>query len=299
MITCLGRSMGVCRKALLTAAVLSLSLLALGAATAGAAPMGEWAVFAECPTGNVELAGCIVARTESGEITIGNQTVPITNTLTLQGGFTENEAGEQGFVAAANGNTLTKAPEKVPGGLAGLVSCPEIKNIIERAACELVFENGLTGVNATTELAAPASSIGLNEESVLTESGVALSLPVKVKLENPLLGSDCHIGSNSEPMVFKLTDGTTSPPEPNKPIKGKLGTLTTRAEARILVDSGNTLVDNSFAAPGVTGCGGLFASVLDPIIDLKLGLPSASGHNTAILNNTLEQTGIAGARESE
>src|SRR6267154_2885030 len=91
-----------------------------------AAPKGEFINFADCPTKSAGLSGCIYGKTTSGEFTIGKQTVPIVNPKTIQGGFTENEAGEQHFVAAADGNTLPKAPQKVPGGLLNLVHCNEI-----------------------------------------------------------------------------------------------------------------------------------------------------------------------------
>jgi hypothetical protein len=272
----------------------------VGVAPAMAAPKGEYAVFSDCPLSNPELNGCIVAHTESGSTTIGKQTVPIVNHQTLQGGFIENrETGAETFVGAADGNTLSKTPQKVPGGLTGLVNCTEISNFFERVACELVFENGTTGVNATVELAAPASSIGLNENNLETESGTALTLPIKVKLENTFLGSECYIGSNSSPIVLHLTTGTTSPKAPNKPIKGKLGSLSSRASGNILVIKNNSLVDNTFGAPGATGCGGIFSFLIDPIIDSKLGIPSAEGTNTAILNGSLEQTSASSARESE
>jgi hypothetical protein len=48
---------------------------------------------------------------------------------------------------------------------------------------------------------------------------------VKVRLENPFLGSECYVGSNSSPVVLNLTTGTTSPPAPNKPIKGTVGNI--------------------------------------------------------------------------
>jgi hypothetical protein len=272
-------------------------LAALGASSAAATPSGEYAVFADCPVSNLELAACLVSRTESGEITLGKQAVPIVATQTLQGGYTEEGSGAEHFVGAADGNTLSKTPQKVPGGLVGLVKCNEItgSGLLEdlaRAACELVFENGVTGVNATTELAAPASSIGINEENVLEESGTGLSLPIKVKLENPLLGSECYIGSNAHPVVLNLTSGTSGA------AKGKRGKLSDRAEGGILVITGDTLVDNTFAAPAATGCGGLFSSLIDPLVNSKVGLPAAAGTNTAILNNTLEQSGADLARES-
>lgn len=268
----------------------------VGASAASATPKGEYAVFADCPLANENLQACLSAKTESGQFTIGKQTVPLVNAVTLQGGFTENEAEELSFVAAADGNTLSKTPQPVPGGLAGLVNCKEISNFLERIACELIFENKLTGVNATTELAAPASSIGLNETNLLLRKGVALSLPVKVHLENPFLGSECYLGSNSAPIVIGFTTGTTSPPLPNKPISGSPGEVKFGPEG-VLNITKNSLVNNEFAAPGATGCGGIFSFLIDPIINAKLGLPAAAGHNTAILNGTLHQAGAEQTRE--
>ncbi|HTA05549.1 MAG TPA: hypothetical protein VK774_04230 [Solirubrobacteraceae bacterium] len=258
-----------------------------------AAALGnEFSVFADCPL--TTATGCIHADTESGEVIIGNKAVPIEKTITLQGGFNENEAGELIFVAAKDGNTLSKAPQKVPGGLAGLVKCNEIKGSgllekAERAACELLFENGTTGVTATTELAAPASSIVANLGNLLSGEGTALVLPIKVHLENPLFGSSCYVGSNASPLVLNLTTGTTSPPSPNKPITGNSGTLTFNPGGTLFTVSGNSLVNNSFAAPATNGCGGVFEFLIGPIINSTLGVPSAAGHNTAILNGTLKQ----------
>ncbi|MHB8242512.1 MAG: hypothetical protein ACYDHN_11025 [Solirubrobacteraceae bacterium] len=279
-----------------------MALTALASAFAAsspalATPTGEYAVFAQCPLSSPEVQGCVWAKTESGEFVVGKEKIPITNPIILQGGFHENEAEEQFFLGAANGETLSKSPQKVPGGLSGLVKCNEISNTIERIACEVVFENGTTGVNATTELAAPASSIGLNESNLLGEEGTALTLPVKVHLENTFLGSECYIGSNSSPLVINLTTGTTSPPAPNKPIKGSAGTTSVNSEGTILTISKNSLVNNSFSTPGSSGCGGIFSFLIDPIINSKLGLPSAAGHNTAILNGTLKQAGAPRVRE--
>jgi hypothetical protein len=283
----------------LIVAVASIVAALAVASPALATPEGEFAVFAQCPLSNAELSGCIAAKTESGEFQAGKQKVPITNPITLQGGFIENEeTGELKFQGAANGVTLSKSPQSVPGGLAGLVNCKEIKEILLRISCELVFENKTTGVNATTELAAPATSIGLNEANLLGETGTALSLPVKVHLENTFLGSTCYIGSNSKPIVIEFTTGTTAPPLPNKPIKGKLGTISVIGGGQILKISNNSLVNNSFAAPGVTGCGGFLVElILDPIINGKLGLPAAAGNNAAVLTGTLQQAGANPVRE--
>lgn len=306
---------GLRRPALFALIALAASLGVLSAASSAlAAPKGEYAVFYDCPLSNAEVHGCIVARTESGEFVIGTKKtkVPIEKTITLQGGFEEEVAAEfrMPFVEAEDGNTLSKTPQKVPGGLLG-IKCAEIKNESLRKACEALFEGKLAGVNATTELALPTppeslSSIFLSEASlenpILYEAfGIpALGLPVKIKLENPLLGSECYIGSSTEPIVLKLTTGTTKPPPPNTPITGKIGEFTSRADGGILVIKNNSLVDNLVAVPAAKGCGGkAFESVIDPLINAKLGLPSPSGSNTAILNGTLEQSGAEAARESE
>ncbi len=297
------RQSGARLRALFAAAALAALVGVLSvAAPASATPKGEFAVFADCPVTTAQI--CIQANTESGEFIVGKKTVPIEKTITLQGGLNETESGGLVFVAAKDGNTLTKVPQKVPGGLSGLVNCTSIKGSgflekVERASCEAIFENGLTGVNATTELAAPASSIQISLANLLTATGTALQLPVKVHLENPLLGSACYVGSNSSPVVLPLTTGTTSPPLPNKPIKGNVGTLTFNEEGTILTVLKNSLVNNSFAAPATNGCGGIFEFLIGPIINSSLGVPAAAGHNTAILNGTLHQAGAEIVKEHE
>jgi hypothetical protein len=100
-----------------------------------------------------------------------------------------------------------------------------------------------------------------------------------------VLGNECLIGSSSEPVALKLTTGTTNPPSPNKPITGAKGSVDVKDHAKIIGVNGASLVDNSFSAPGVNGCGGVLAAAIDPVVDLDAGLPSAAGKNTAILNS--------------
>jgi hypothetical protein len=300
----IGRRTSLRTKALFVTASLVASLAAMAVASpAMATPKGEFAVFADCPLKVTGLNACIYATTESGSFTVGKKTVPLVNVQVLQGGLKESSPTTLEFVAAADGNTLPKTPQKVPGGLTGLVNCTEIKGsgLLEkalRASCEAIFENGVTGVNASVELAAPAKQIGIDLGNLLTASGTALSLPTKVHLENPLLGSACYIGSNSAPIVINLTTGTTSPPLPNKPITGSVGELEFVAGGILRIHK-NSLVNNSFAAPATNGCGGIFEFLLAPIINSQLGVPSAAGHNTAILNGTLQQAGAEDVKASE
>jgi hypothetical protein len=267
-------------------------------------PTGDYAVFNQCPLSNSATNVCLYAQTASGEFTVGKKTVPIKNTITLQGGVhvvlnEEREIIAEEFIGAENGVTLSDPGQSVPGGLAGLVNCYEVSNFFERLACEVVFENGFTGVTATTELAAPASSIGINGNNLVEATGTALELPVKVKLSNPLLGESCYIGSNSAPIPLPLTTGTTSPPAPNKPISGKVGKIELKDELNLTILRENSLVNNSFAAPGAEGCGGIFSFLIDPLVNAKLGVPSTAGHNTAILNGTLQQANAPAVKASE
>jgi hypothetical protein len=276
---------------------MAASFAILGVSSALATPKGEYSVFEQCPTSIETLNGCVVSRTESGQVTLGKQEVPIVNTQTLQGGVENIEPGVKNLVAALNGETLTKTPQKVPGGLTGLVKCNEIKGEgfwekLERAGCEAIFENKYTGVNATTELAAPASSVILSLAEAELESGPALILPIKVKLENPLLGNECYIGSNTHPIVLELTTGKSGTET------GKLGEITSKAEGGILVVKNSKLVDGTFSAPAATGCGEFFSFLLDPILNSKIGLPATTG-NTAVFNTTLELANAELVRNSE
>ncbi len=283
------------RRALPVALSLMAPLIALGIPSiANATPTGKFAVFSDCPLSTPNLAQCIYSTTTSGEVKIGSSIVPIKATIVLQGGLIKKT---EAFVGAADGNTMSKTPENVPGGLAGLINCEEITNLVVRLGCKVIFEEGLTQVTATTELAAPASSIVVNQGNLLDEEGVALALPIKVKLENVLLGNECYIGSNADPITLNLTTGATSPPSPNKLIKGSAGKI--NVIEGLLTDEGNSLVDNSFAAPKAEGCGELLAAVVDPVVNAKIELPAAAGRNTAILDGELQSASPKVVQEHE
>ena len=280
------------------AALLVVALAMLGfAGSASAKLTGEFKKFEFCPYTNTAVARCIVSVTGGGEIVLGNKKVPIEKSVTLQGGYSERTEAEEEegvefakFFAATNGVTLSKASQNVPGGLAGFVNCKEISNFLLRISCEATFENGVTGVSSTLELAQPASEIRISEGHLSEGTGVALKLPVKVHLENPFLGSSCYVGSSGSPIQWELTSGKTSPPKPNESISGKIGSVSFFEKGRILRLTGNELVDNAWAAPAANGCGGIFSFLIDPILDLSAGLPSAAGHNSAILKNTIDET---------
>jgi hypothetical protein len=277
-------------------AMLAMLLTALGfAGNASAKLTGEFARFEFCPYKNPEVIRCVHAVTEGGEAVLGSKKVPIVNPVTLQGGYNEPPEEDifgfsEDFFGATNGVTLSKAPQPVPGGLLGLVP-PENSPLLVKLLVELAAENGLTGVNSTLEIAGSASDIQISELALALAEGVTLVLPLKAKLENPLLGNNCYVGSDSNPLIFELRADTTNPPPPNKPITGNGGTVTFLENGRILRLDDAVIVDNAWSAPAAKGCGGpLLAPLIDPVINSQAGLPAPAGTNTAILENTIHTT---------
>ncbi len=198
----LGPTATVVRRVLaagLGGALFALAIVAAPAAQAKPAPNPEFEPFADCPVAVKHVFECVVATTTSGEFQLANKTVPITKPIVLQGGTIE---GTHVLVPAADGNTLSRTPLTVPGGLTGIEGLPLGGEVI-----------------AVTELAGPVELFAEN----LTGLGPAVKLPVKVKLENPILGEACYVGSEAEPILLQLTTGTTNPPPPEKPITRQPG----------------------------------------------------------------------------
>jgi hypothetical protein len=212
--------------------------------------------------------------------------VPIVKPITLQAGVSAPVAKFSEVFAATDGVTLAKVPQPIPGGLAGLVpdalSPPLVKSL-----AKFFFENKLTGANLTLELAKPASEIHFSKGHLLSEKGVALELPLQFRLENPFLGKRCYVGSEAAPVQWNLTTGGTSPPAPNKPIEGSAGATKFLGGGEILHQDEAELVDNAWEAPAATGCGGVIAFLVDPIVNIQLG-KLAAGYNTAILKGTID-----------
>lgn len=269
--------------AALTAALLVTASQALASSHH---PKGEYAQFAECPLSNPALFFCNYSESNGGFFQVGKKTVPLKNPVILQGGLAFGEEGLE-FVGAENGDTLSKTPQTVPGGLLG-VEAPKWWPFFLQLLFNETINKGLTGVTATVELAAPASAIKVNIGNLISEEGDALVLPTKIKLSNSFLGSNCYIGSNANPVTIPFTTGETSPPPPNKPIHGSIGSISENEAGTILTLSGGSFVNNSFAAPGAKGCGGLFSFFVDPFVNSLIGLPSAAGTNTAVLEGKFQ-----------
>jgi hypothetical protein len=278
------------RRGAVAAAMLAgvLATLAL-AGSASAKLTGEFARFQQCPWTNPSAFRCLHSETIGGEVVLGTKKVTISGKTVLQGGVTEQGEDEFGkMIAAKNGITLSKTPQSVPGGLLGIVP-PESSPPLVKLLSKFFFENALTGVNSTLELAKTAADVRVSESHLGEEVGVALEMPVKLRLENPFLGKNCFVGTSTSPILFKLTAGWTSPPLPNKPIRGSSGEIELLEEGSVLRLTNASLVDNAWSAPSASGCGGILSFLVNPIINSQIGLPSAAGKNTAILKNTIHQ----------
>jgi hypothetical protein len=286
------------RRLLGLALFIAMTLLALpGRATAELT--GQYAKFSNCPFTNPEALKCVYSKTEGGEVVLGSKKVSIINPVVLQGAYTEGDVnGVSKFIAATDGVTLSKASQPVSGGLAGIVSPPDSAPLVKTIVAAL-FNNGLTGVSATLELARPASEILVNENNLGGEIDTALKLPVKVHLENPFLGESCYLGSARAPIFWNLTSGTTEPPAPGKPISGTAGSIEAIDGGRIFATKGTKLVGNSWAAPTANGCGGALSFLINPIVDSALRLPLPGGRNAAILVNAVHLVPATTVKEEE
>lgn len=277
------------------------------ASPAGAAPKGIFGVFGNCPVsavlGRSTESVCLYGQFGGGVLTIGRAMVPVDRAITMQAGglaFEEGEVANAGWdlVPASGGMSLSRTPLEVPGGLSGLVECGAVGGRVAQASCAAAQG---TEVTATIEAVPGASDPALVSQVGAFTGGRMLVLPARVHLGNAFLGSSCYIGSGLHPIMLEMTAGTTSPPAPNKPISGQLRFGQERENGLLMIAfHPGVLVDNAFAVPVAEGCGGQLSTLVDPLLDAKLALPSKAGHNTAILDTTaLDLSGVERVLESE
>ncbi|MET0557267.1 MAG: hypothetical protein ABW065_01155 [Solirubrobacterales bacterium] len=255
---------------LLTVVGLLTAFAALSPVANAAKPDPGYEQFAGCPNPfkeNSKSKTCVRSDIVGGHFNMGNKEVPIEKPITLTGGV-ENIFAPSPVLFNSEGG-LTKAKQKVPGGVIGLTGLTWLLEFLGSEALTLY---------ATAELAGTP---------VIAGTAFA-ALPLKVHLENAVLGSKCYIGSTTEPIKLNLTTGTTSPPAPNKPITGKEPKLVFEPEREIQEALGGIYVDNSFAAPGANGCVltlfGFIPISINGLVNSASGLPAAAGTNEAVQN---------------
>ncbi|ORL38609.1 hypothetical protein A6F59_26125, partial [Prescottella equi] len=125
------------------------------------------------------LGTCMTVIIRDGNMRIGNLDVAVPDgSLMIAGGVT----GEQVFVPAADDGKfgVYANPITVPGGAFGAASAENF---------------GPTAIQATVEAVALPDVDPYN---------LAVQLPVRLKLSNPLLGDNCYIGSAATPINLSL-----------------------------------------------------------------------------------------------
>ena len=92
-----------------------------------------------------------------------------------------------------------------------------------KALIKFFFENSLTGVNSTLELAKPATDIG-SAKSTSPKRRRGAETAGQGPLENPFLGKSCYVGSSTLADHLETDQRrTTAPPGPNSSITGSAG----------------------------------------------------------------------------
>jgi hypothetical protein len=238
----------------LAGALATMALMGAGQAAQAAFPN-----FTGCTARLETPERCIDIQNRSGNLNIKGFNVPLGESLEIRGMLGPEARGGLIFTPPRGTTGFFARTVPVPGGLLGIEWIPG------------------NSVLAITELAGSSSDIHIeiNDQSI--------RIPVKVRLVNVLLGMDCHIGTNSRPVVLNLITGTTSPPAPNRPISGRVGTVSVN-ERSVVIFTGNLNVENSFAVPGATECG-LGLGLINALVNLRLRLPSAAGNNSVDIVN--------------
>lgn len=256
-------------KMVTAAAVAVVSAMALFAPAVQAdTPAEGYERFAGCPSPseNPTIVICTRSVIKGGHFQMGSKDVPISNPMTLTGGVNA-ELG--GFAANSKGG-LSPVKQQVPGGIIGITGLDWLVNFLNLEGLKLYAVTELVG--------AP-------------QIGEGISLPVRVHLINPVLGNNCYVGSPSSPIQLNLIEGTTNPPPPNEPITGVSPEFSI-GEDGILNFLNGTYVDNSFSAPGASGCKlilfGFIPISINGLVNSTAGLPAAAGTNETVQEMDLE-----------
>ena len=250
---------------------------------------GDLQAVNRCPVENATMlaadglnaiAACVGESSPSGSVTLGNLTVA-TKASNHQLGLVYQEESRESTVAAPAGGVLVDEPVQLPGGLSELV-CPSHEPLVW-GICRSAQSHGRWG-DALSAVTWTMESAGVPYFNLLAGLFVDVpfaSVPIKVHLQNPLLGEDCYIGSDTEPVVFQPVNMT--PPEGEEEQLNAQGAPVTEGVFIDLHTKISVQSASGFAVPAASGCG--FHGVLDQAIDRKAGLPSPSGSANTITFN--------------
>jgi len=269
--------------AFVTAAVV-MPLSAASASTASVKLNGDWAPFNRCPVDNTAMLQadgvnkvplCVASSSPLGTIKIGNM-APSTSQSDLQFGLISDSAGFT--VIPPQQGAVQSAPVRQPGGLSGML-CPSTKPPLRALCNTLAHDKNLNKVVATLKSAGAPSDFNL--AAGLSQGIPIVTLPVKIHLQNSLLGTRCYIGTNANPIVLH-PENATNPAVQSESFDGD-GTPNPTGVMFAIFSNGGTQQDTSFSVPAATGCGS--GGRFDGPINLNGGLPSPAGQNSLVLTD--------------
>jgi hypothetical protein len=271
-------------------------------------PGGIYSLFTNCPLLNplmqespsvtdpmyqgVSYAACVAGDAASGTLKIGNITTPVVRPVNVQFAFFpppnsapggDNTTGLSPTPAvlpppAGLSAMLVTKPDLIPESLLTALGCPGTAPVVKRLCVEAKnFGGKFLDIFGLAQSAGQLTNFGLT----------SWTQRIKIKLINPLLGNNCYIGTDQNPIVvnpqLSIAPGgqLLVKPDPN-PAK--------HPDTEVLDITAATASDNTFFAPAVTGCGpgGLANVTVDEAIDTSAGLPAASGANSLSLSGTFQ-----------
>jgi hypothetical protein len=282
----------------MTCAIAALTVLVLaGSAFAdhGGAPEspvlnGDWASFNRCPvdspamleaTGSGILDWCFAETSPSGSMTVGDLTVA-TKGSDHQIGLVENTETVSFAVVPPAGGALVAEPVELPGGLRELV-CPGGGRFVRQVCGHHGGGWGAHADGVIWTIESAGAPYGFNLFAGLRIGLPVISMPVKIHLQSRVLGNDCYIGTDTEPIVLQGENLTLSPGESEGFDTNGTPDPNPEAEAPLLkLELHSTQGAGQFAVPAASGCG--FRGIYDQAINSKVGLPSPAGKNTLVFD---------------
>ena len=257
-------------------------------------PKGLYAPFTNCPLKNplmhesTAFTACTGADATSGSIKIGNITTPVVQPVSVQFGFwtPPNATYFADVVPPLSGSSslLVTKPDLIPQSLTTALGCPSSNATVENLCQEAQARGGqYNTVYALAEEVGPITNFTL----------FSWTQTVKFQLINPLLGNNCTIGTDGDPVVLnpQLTiNSATIKNDPHPKIHPDTA----------VIESNSTASDTTFAAPAVTGCGpgGVANIAVDEAIDASAGLPAASGANGLTLTGAFDIVATSASGDS-
>lgn len=229
------------------------------------------------PVGN---PGALNLKIVDGNIVLGAQQFPLKPAELAECGDAKNNDDGQDILVDFPGDTqctsLLDASE-VQGGfqekrdstITGTVNAAGVVSIPQSGIFFPPVYTYAVGTVITFQIQPLSAGTG----SINPLTGVStLNISIKISIQGAPQGQDLTSACGITPINLVLKTGTTNPPIPNEPITGSpYNDETGRA----------TVVDNSFSAPGASGCAALGAA--NGPLNAEVGVPAASGVNTAVI----------------